>query len=122
MQRNTGKYNVKQNACPLKGKLSNIQGIAPWEVNYASWHTMLPTLYNQEWSSALHETYPTIIVSDVVLPIWLELPLFTVVIKLLFKTLSLGTFLNKAWHVKVMIITLGTPYKMQRSQKHNTTF
>ena len=76
----TGKYNIIQNTYPTEGKLSVIHEITPWEVNPTPWHTMPLTLYHQECSNALHEIYPAIVVSDIVLPTWLELPLFTVII------------------------------------------
>ena len=116
----TGKCNVIQIACPLKAKPPFLQGIAPMEVNPVPWPPMLIKLYDQEWSSSFHKRYPTIIVSDIVLPIWLELPSFTVEIKILFTKSLLGSFFDKARYDKVPMITSGMPEKRARLRKHHS--
>ena len=86
------------------------------------WNTLpLMKVYIPECSSARHEPYPAIIESDIVLPIWLELPFFTISIKLLFMQSCLGYFLNKAWYDKTILITLGTPYDKGGPGKYHTT-
>ena len=58
----------------------------------------------------MHETCSTK-TSVITIAIWLELPLFTVVIKLFFTKSWLMCFLDNAWYDKIMRNTSGTSYK-----------